>query len=234
MKIGFVCNEYPPARHGGIGTVTRTLARELVAAGHEVRVVGISARNDPAPEFENDGGVLVWRKKFRSAPGNWIRSRYSIFRTIRAWSREGHIDLVESPDFEGMTASWGRLPVPVVVRLHGSSTYFAHEIQADNWKLTFFLEQAALRRADFLASCSQYTAEQTKHLFGLPSGVKVIYNGTRVPEQVNIEPRSANEAVFTGTLTRKKGIVSLTRAWPRVRQQCPNAILKVFGKDGRS
>jgi len=30
MHICFLCNEYPPAQHGGIGSFTQTLARELV------------------------------------------------------------------------------------------------------------------------------------------------------------------------------------------------------------
>ena len=29
MHICFLCNEYPPARHGGVGSFTQTLARSL-------------------------------------------------------------------------------------------------------------------------------------------------------------------------------------------------------------
>ena len=40
--------------------------------------------------------------------------------------------------------------------------------------------------------------------------------------------------IFSGTLTPKKGIVSLIRAWPRVKLACPEAELHIYGKDGRA
>jgi glycosyltransferase involved in cell wall biosynthesis len=40
--------------------------------------------------------------------------------------------------------------------------------------------------------------------------------------------------VFTGTLAPKKGIQSLIRAWPLVREGCSDAVLHVYGKDGRT
>ena len=46
---------------------------------------------------------------------------------VSAWAREGAIDLVEVPDWEGWVAGWPRLPVPVVARLNGSVAYFAAE-----------------------------------------------------------------------------------------------------------
>ncbi len=44
MHVAFICNEYPPGVHGGIGAVTRTYARALVEAGHRVTVIGVYAR----------------------------------------------------------------------------------------------------------------------------------------------------------------------------------------------
>jgi glycosyltransferase involved in cell wall biosynthesis len=40
--------------------------------------------------------------------------------------------------------------------------------------------------------------------------------------------------VFSGTLTGKKGIVSLVKSWPLVAKALPGAELHVFGKDGRA
>lgn len=34
MNICFICDEYPPGLHGGIGTMTQVLARALTQAGH--------------------------------------------------------------------------------------------------------------------------------------------------------------------------------------------------------
>jgi len=41
MKILFVCNEYPPSPHGGVGTFTKTLAHELAQSGHTISIVGM-------------------------------------------------------------------------------------------------------------------------------------------------------------------------------------------------
>ena len=40
MKLLYICNEYPPATHGGIGIVVKTLAEQLVQRGHTAIVVG--------------------------------------------------------------------------------------------------------------------------------------------------------------------------------------------------
>jgi glycogen synthase len=40
MNILFICDEYPPGRHGGIGTVVQLTARALVSQGHNVVVAG--------------------------------------------------------------------------------------------------------------------------------------------------------------------------------------------------
>jgi glycosyltransferase involved in cell wall biosynthesis len=43
--------------------------------------------------------------------------------------------------------------------------------------------------------------------------------------------RDKNKVIFTGTLTVKKGVVSLFDAWRAVRQRYPEAELHVLGKD---
>ncbi len=57
MKICFICGEYPPGPHGGIGTFVQVLARALVAAGHEVRVLGAYGTAYHAANEEVDQGV---------------------------------------------------------------------------------------------------------------------------------------------------------------------------------
>jgi len=235
MKICFLCNEYPPARHGGIGRVTRTMAQSLAEAGHEARVIGIYPKSCQSPEFENDGGVLVHRLRVNTSRLGWIRARVVLYRTIAEWATKGLIDVLETPDYEGLVARWPALPVPIVTRLHGSSSYFAAEMGAQPSRLAFCIERASLRRSDFICSTSRYTGHQTKKLFGLRDReMTVLYNSVAVPDSVPRGPRVPGKVVFTGTLTRKKGIVSLIRAWPIVSQRIPHAELHVFGKAGRT
>lgn len=60
MNILFSCDEYPPARTGGIGSATKTIAENLVRKGHNVYVV--SGRLDRSlPEIAMINGVTVYR-----------------------------------------------------------------------------------------------------------------------------------------------------------------------------
>ena len=149
------------------------------------------------------------------------------------WARRGEIDLVEVPDYEGWAAGWPRMKVPLVVRLHGSASYFAAETGARIPGPTFWIEGAALRRADFLCSCSRHAAVRTANLFDLPPGMEVVHNAVEVPPAPAV-PRARNTVVFSGTLARKKGVESLITAWPLVKCHHPNAELHIYGKDGRA
>lgn len=234
MKICFICSEYPPGPHGGIGTLTQILARALVAAGNQVSVLGMYERNHDMPEYEEDRGVGVWRLP---APDNhlgWVTARRLLFRCVADRARHHEIDLVEVPDWQGMAAYWPALNVPVVVRLNGSGTYFAAEMQRSPDRMTFWLERATLRRADFWCSSSRYTAERTQQLFAIARPPDaVLYNPVEFRPAAQGDVRSRYQVVFTGTLVEKKGVRSLIRAWPQVVAACPDAELHLFGKDAR-
>ena len=232
MRICFLCQGYPPASHGGIGTFTQNLARALVRAGHEVRVLGRISRTLSGVDYEEDEGVRVWR--YRRPKGLLFRARilYQLFRTISAWSRGGKIDLVESPDCAGWIAGWPRLPVPVIVRLHGSLTYISSELKQPLDLTAYLLEWASFRRADFLCSVSDYAAAKTQQLFGLSAErPTVLYNPVDVPPEPLAPSRSKHQIVYTGGLKVNKGILSLLKAWPAVVAAFPAAELNIYGSD---
>ncbi len=233
MKICFVCNEYPPARHGGIGVFTRMLAAALAGAGHEVRVAGACRAQAGLAQEADEDGVRVWRLARGPSRVSWISARYEVIRTVLKWARRGEIDVVEVPDYEGWAAGWPRMKAPLLVRLHGCASYFASETGARIPGPTYLLEGAGLRRADFLCSCSRHTAVRTANLFDLRPEIEVLYNGVEVPPAAAAR-RAPNTVVFSGTLARKKGIEELIAAWPLVKSRQPGAELHIFGKDGRA
>jgi glycosyltransferase involved in cell wall biosynthesis len=211
------------------------LARGLAAAGHEVRAVGVYDTNHPAPDEETDNGVLVIRLREPNTRAGKLRSRWRIYREISRMARDGRIELVEAPDWEGWAACWPRLPIPLIVRLNGSSSYFSREMGADPGRVTYWLERASLRRADFWCSVSEYTARKTKALFGLRDGPHaILYNPVEAEDPAPFEERSRGNVVFSGTLTEKKGVLTLAGAWPRVVERFPEARLHIYGKEGRT
>jgi len=235
MRVCFVCSEYPPGPHGGIGTMVQLLARALVAAGHEARVVGVHPASYPAPDVEVDRGVRIVRLRESGGRLGWIAGRRQLYRMVAGWSRSGEIDVVEVPDWEGWAAGWPRLTVPVVVRANGSLTYFAAELNTSVSRRARFIERRSLRRADGWCSVSRYTGERTRSVFGLPSGPSAVLFNALDPAALPAASakRDAARVVFTGTLTAKKGVVELIDAWPSVVAQVPNAELHLYGKDAR-
>ncbi|MEW6577691.1 MAG: glycosyltransferase family 4 protein [Chloroflexota bacterium] len=231
MKVCFVCNEYPPGPHGGIGTFTQVLGRALVRAGHEVRVVGHYSPNYPGPDYEEDQGVRVWRLRGPTSRGRWIWARYRLFRYIARWAKAGEIDLVEVPDYQGWAAFWPRLEVPVVARVHSSTMYNASRIGKPISRRDFWLTRQSLCRADFWAAVSQYAADRAKQFFLLPSPSQaILYNPVEMIAASH-QPYNRNLVVFAGTLNQNKGVISLVKAWTQVIAQYPAAELHLFGKD---
>ena len=200
MKIGFICSEYPPGPHGGIGTMTQILSRTLVQAGHEVRVAGIYDNRYAAPDFQDDQGVKIWRLRASGHRLGWIPARYRLFQLVNTWVREKSVDVIEVPDYQGLAAGWGPLAAPVVARLHGSESYFAKELGVPVRRGSFWIERASLRRVDFWSSVCRYTADKTRELFQLrfaPSAI--LYNPVEVPSAPALSRRK-NQVIFSGTL----------------------------------
>jgi glycosyltransferase involved in cell wall biosynthesis len=119
----------------------------------------------------------------------------------------------------------------VIGRIHGSITYFAGELKRSCSRFTYAVEGASLRRADFWSSVSRYAADKTQRLFGLRAPGTVLYPAVALPAEAEWSARSANRVVYAGTLTLKKGILSLVRSWPIVRRQARQAELHIFGKE---
>lgn len=234
MKLCFECSEYPPGLHGGIGSLVQILARGMVKMGHEVRVAGVYRSSHLGPSYEEDQGVRVWRFHVPRGRFGWLAARRRLFSTVLGWCRSGQVDLIEVPDWGSPAAGWPSLPVPVVARLSGSASFFSREMGRRPPLREFLMEWASLRRADFICSNSSYIAARTQELFHLPSADAIIYTPVDIPV---IDPhiqRDPSAVMFAGTLTEKKGVISLVKAWPGVIKACPDAKLQIWGKDGKA
>lgn len=124
MNILYLCDEYPPGRHGGIGTLVQFLAREMAAQGHHVVVTGYYDWGYGGADKFEDKGVKVYRFRrkldaafFSNKNKLLVRGVYKAFRllgifqwdierSIKAYHahvenviKEHNIDIVEKPDF---------------------------------------------------------------------------------------------------------------------------------------
>lgn len=234
MKIGFICNEFPPEKCGGIGIFTSELAENLINNNCHVVVIGIyqGLENDQCTTKHN-GLLTVYRLASHKGRLAAYRNRIRVFRLVKKLADQGDIQLIELPDFEGWGAGWPKLKIPVIVRLHGSLTYFAAEMNEKVSIMTRFLEKLSLNRANTIVSVSEYTANKTKQLFSIKKNISIIYNAVALPDASRCKKsyELTYTVTYSGSLVKKKGVFSLAEAWPLVRKQYPQAKLTMIGKD---
>src|SRR5690349_10350345 len=121
MHICFLCNEYPPAIHGGIGSFTQSLARELVKHGHQATAIGLYPI--PSEVSETDHGVFVLRLPQGAIPALRIAANYlRLQAAIRRLHRQSRIDLLEGSERSFFLVS-PRLPMPRNIRMHGGHVF---------------------------------------------------------------------------------------------------------------
>ncbi len=259
MNILYLCDEYPPGRHGGIGTSVQLLARAMVRLGHNVIAAGLYSPGYGGDDEFEDEGVKVYRFR-REFDAKWLTDQSLPFRiynrvlkdtglmerdikkSLLLYKRqlekiisEHKIELIEMPDYNDYVRfcktyiPFPQLSVPVVIKMNGSITYFAAEANKPVPSHIVKMEQTILNQAAAVASASKYTADKSAICLSYPHKIEVLHNGidTTLSPLVNKDPL---QVIFTGTLTTKKGIYQLAKAWNVVNKTMPQARLLVLGK----
>lgn len=234
MKIAFLTPEYPHVKTGnagGIGTSIKNLAESLSALGHTVRILVYGQKEDTI--FEEEGIIIQQIKNVKVKGFSWYCTRKKLQHIIDDLYINKLIDIVEAPDWTGITSFIRPKECPLVIRLNGSDTYFCH---LDNRPVKWFNryhEKRALKRADGHISVSQYTADMTNQLFRLKIRFVIIPNGIN-PEKflpdTSVE-KIPNTILYFGTLIRKKGLLELPLIFNRVIIKNPEAQLILVGRD---
>jgi hypothetical protein len=155
MNLLYICDEYPPGPNGGIGSMVQVLAREMTRQGNRVFVVGLYTYHYGGAGYEEDQGVKVWRLRYGlklpdtgnsfwyklqrklSPPLQRLKRRKAFERFIdfiQTLISSERIDIIEVPDWNsfaydiGFRVEWPAFPVPLIVKSHGSHTYFSREL----------------------------------------------------------------------------------------------------------
>lgn len=236
MHIAFLTPEYPHPKvlhAAGLGTSVKNLVQSLVL--NEVKVTVFIYGQPNAAVFEENGVIfhLIQDKKYAYLKWFWYRKYIEkyVSRVIKAKK----IDLVEAPDWTGVTAFMS-FNVPLVIRFHGSDTYFCHlEQRKQKWKNRLF-ETLAVRKAKAWIAPTKFAGELSATLFGLPKQkVKTISYGLDLSLFENEQPELFEEGLllYIGTIIRKKGVFELPEIFKQVRAKFPAAKLVLIGGDSR-
>lgn len=234
MKIAFLTPEYPHSRtgnSGGIGTSIKNLAESLTDLGHTVRILVYGQKEDAV--FDASGITIQLIKNIKIKGLSWFFTRKKIQSIIDDLYHSEAIDIVEAPDWTGISSFIQPKKCHLVIRLNGSDTYFCHlDNRPVKW-INKFHEKRALKKADGHISVSQFTADKTNELFGLQIPFAVIPNGIN-PENFkpdNTIQKDSNTILYFGTLIRKKGLLELPFIFNQVFLKNPKAQLLLVGRD---
>lgn len=211
MKLTYICNEYPPAPHGGIGTFVQTLARGLVVRGNSVSVVGWGAK---AGEADDHGVRVVTLPASRQCGIGWFLNRRRLHTWLQEEVRAGRTDLIETPEYDGpMPFTFDACPV--VVRLHLAAMTICRQtgrrVSVQQW----WCESRTLGRHSNWIAVSRHALRLTTETFrATPRKQAVIYYP--VADAACTDggvPQLPEEFVlYAGTVSRRKGAFVLAEA----------------------
>lgn len=234
MKIAFLTPEYPHSttgNSGGLGTSIKNLAIGLLAQGVSVRILVYGQKEDA---FFDDNGVFIQQIKNVKFKGlSWFLTRKKLERIINDLYKNKEIDLVEAPDWTGITSFIKPKECPLIIRLNGSDTYFCHlDNRPVKW-INKFHEKRALQKANRLLSVSQFTADLTNAVFDLNKDFTIIPNpiDTSLFQANNKHNHKDKTILYFGSLIRKKGLLELPLIFNNVTKNNPGSKLILVGKD---
>lgn len=236
MHIAFLTPEYPhpKVKHAaGLGTSIKNLAEALCKENIKVTLFIYSQNKEDV--FEENGIVfhLIQDKNYKYL--KWLWYRKYIQKYVNQVINAQKIDLIEAPDWTGVTAFMS-FDIPLVVRFHGSDTYFCHlEKRKQKWRNRFF-ETLAVRKAKAWIAPTQFAGNVSANLFGLSkSKVITIHYGLDLAQFENDQPEIFEKGLilYIGTLIRKKGVFELPEIFKHVRAEFPEAKLILIGGDSK-
>jgi len=232
MHIAFLTPEYPHLdlnRSGGLGTSIKNLASSLVEAGERVTVFVYSQAQDK--QFGDQGIKIHSIAKRKYTFAGWYLHRRFLQRYVNREILLQHIDVIEAPDWTGITALMN-FKCPLVIRCNGSDGYFCHLDNRKQKPKNRWFEKQALKSADHILAVSAFTAKLTKEIFGLKKQIQVIPNSidTELFKTSKVETE-AHRILYFGTLIRKKGVLELAKICNLLFQKNKAVKLILAGKD---
>jgi glycosyltransferase involved in cell wall biosynthesis len=260
MNILYLCEEYPPGKNGGIGTMVQVLGRALVKQGHQVFVIGLYPHGYMQQDYEEDEGVKIWRLRYKTDIG-LVKNNHSatstLFRkflkytTLLHWDTKFSakalfifikklidrydIDIIEMPDWNTfLHNSLNTITIPA---------FRIPLIVKLHGSYSYLLNEMdkPLNKRIFIAEkklLNRADAISSVSLYSSVNSKKLFSLDKEITvlyNGIDMLPennlhQAGDKVIFSGTLVRKKGIYSLIKAWHIVNRQVPSLTLHLYGK----
>ncbi|WP_159017955.1 glycosyltransferase family 4 protein [Algibacter sp. L3A6] len=234
MHIAYITSEYPHpqvSHAAGIATSIKNLAVTLVKKGTAVSVFVYHQKVDAVLEDQGVTIHLIAKKKYKLL--TWYFYRKQLQKYINTIIKKENIDLIEAPDWTGITA-FMNLKAPLVIRFHGSDAYFCKLDQRRQKFKNFVFEKKALKSASAYIAPTTFAGEETAKIFGLNrKKIKTIHNGLQLDQFNNETPESYEDKtlLYIGTIIRKKGVLELAEIFNKIIETEPLTKLTLIGGD---
>jgi glycosyltransferase involved in cell wall biosynthesis len=234
MHIAFLTPEYPHERvqhAAGIGTSIKNLVVALVKKGIRVSVFVYGQAETAVFEEEGVKIHLIKTQKYKAF--GWYLHRKYIQNYLNKYIISDAIDLVEVPDWTGISA-FMNLKAPLVIRFHGSDAYFCYLEHRKQKSKNFWFEKLAINKAAAFIAPTRFAGELSKKIFGIKNKkIQTIHNGLELDQFQNRNPLVYKKGLilYIGTIIRKKGVLELPVIFNNVRNKFPEAQLVLIGSD---
>ncbi len=234
MHIAFLTPEYPHEKMphaGGLGTSIKNLAEALTQHNIEITVFVYGQQKAEIFTENNIHFHLIQDEKYVVA--KWFLYRKCIQNYCNKIIKEQNIDILEAADWTGITA-FMNFRIPLVIRFHGSDTYFCHLEKRHQKVKNFWFEKLAIQKAKAFIAPTTFAGAVSQKLFGIKNKtIQTIHYGLELDKFENPNPDIFEKGLilYIGTIIRKKGVFELPKIFNLVRQQHPEARLILIGGD---
>ena len=213
MHIAFITPEYPHEKMphaGGLGTSIKNLTEALTQYNTEITVFVYGQQKAEVFTEKNIHFHLIQDQKYVVA--KWFLYRKHIQNYCNRIIKQQNIDILEAPDWTGITA-FVKFSIPLVIRFHGSDTYFCHLEKRGQKLKNFWFEKLAIRGAKAFIAPTTFAGEVSRKLFGIKNKtIQTIHYGLELDKFLNPNPDGYEKGLllYIGTIIRKKGVFELT------------------------
>lgn len=232
MHLAFLTPEYPHSKStpsGGLGTSIQNISKSLVAEGIKVTVFIYGQEQNKISTEEGLHFHFIKQQHYKLF--GWYRYRKYLEVYLNKIILKEKIDAMEAPDWTGITAFMS-LKCPLVIRFHGSDSYFCRMEKRSQKKKNFWFEKFALLGADHLLSVSKFTADTTREIFDLKNEIKVISNSVDVAKFYRDTTEPVPKTIlYFGSIIRKKGVLELAHIFNLIHNADPEIQLILAGRD---
>lgn len=226
MKILTLNYEFPPIG-GGAAPVSRDIAIQMAALGHEVTVVTMGFAN--LPEYEDIENVKIYRLKCLRRKKNVCKpwEQFTYLMAVRSFMkqhmRNHSYDMCHAHFVipTGEVARWikQKYNIPYIITAHGS------DVEGHNKKITMKIMHRFLRNgwrrivkdAEYVVSPSKYLLELMEHNYSA-GRYEYIPNGINLNKYLEFKPneKKIKQILIMGRLQKFKGVQDVLQAFSKI------------------